>query len=825
MLAGGSPSATELFYSYPPPVAQAMRLVAWLPDGVVLVLWGVGATLGLGHIGAEIARRHREGEPRSTLVGAKAMLVAPLFLPFAIAVLFGNLDAWYPLAYGALLLAAFPTSGRGTFLAAGIAVAVVAVAKLHPGTLVLWLLARVLVERGGRWRTVLLACVAAGLAIVGVSVLLGGVQLWLDYVAVVRAGAGAELVDPRNLGPVSLLGQATGIDGDALRVAQAVVTLVAAALTVLAALRVKDPVASLAVAFAASLVVLPVTWYHYPVALVPIGLALADHPARVASVGRRGDRGRGRRDRRGAAAVGGGGDHRGRRVPGAGAAGGVSWERRGMTTGPVQRPRLYPAALLAVLVFALVEGSGVSPWAGIRPMLIAAAAGLFVTVAATALLRDRDRGALLGLLVCVLFGAGGRPFVAPIMAVGIVLVLSERALAARRPIAIRWPLISRVLTTVTGVLLLAVLIRGAQSGRLWGMAAEAWAEAPGHLPSIGAPAAPDPDKPDVYLVLLDGYPRADVLSATFGIDNRPLLAALEQRDFTVASTSRSNYPATRMTLASMFNGAHLGDLFSAEPKTPDWRRAIDEGTQVAAFRAAGYEIVSITSGYEDAVLRRADRFIDTGQINEFERALVSLTLFQALVPDAVTELLVDAQHDRTRDSFDAAVHLVGGAGAQRFALVHLGSPHAPLSFDAAGQRVTLPRSHYPFDDLQEAEMLGDDYAPTLSGEIAYLDTRVIELVDAIRAAGRPSTIVVFSDHGSGTQFSEADPLGTNIDMRTANLLAVGGSVPTEVDPRATLVNLLPRILAHGGPTPPLAPEEIRVYAVDMSTYTLVPRPD
>ena len=66
MLAGGSPSATELFYSYPPPVAQAMQLVAWLPDGVVLVLWAIGATLGLGHIAGEIARRDRQGEPRST---------------------------------------------------------------------------------------------------------------------------------------------------------------------------------------------------------------------------------------------------------------------------------------------------------------------------------------------------------------------------------------------------------------------------------------------------------------------------------------------------------------------------------------------------------------------------------------------------------------------------------------------------------------------------------------------------------------------------------------------------------------------------------------
>ena len=275
MLAGGSPSATELFYSYPPPVAQAMQLVAWLPDGVVLVLWAIGATLGLGHIAGEIARRDRQGEPRSTLIGVKAMLAAPLFLPFAVAVLFGNLDAWYPLLYGALLLAAFPTSGRWTWLAAGAAVTVVALAKLHPAVLGLWLLVRVFADRDGPWRTVVVASVLTGLAILGASMALGGVQPWLDYVTVIRAGAGAELVDPRNLAPVSLLGQATGMNAPSLRIAQVVVTLSAAGVTVIAAWRVRDTVASLAIAFTASLVVLPVTWYHYPVALVPIGLALA----------------------------------------------------------------------------------------------------------------------------------------------------------------------------------------------------------------------------------------------------------------------------------------------------------------------------------------------------------------------------------------------------------------------------------------------------------------------------------------------------------------------------------------------------------------------
>jgi hypothetical protein len=275
MLAGGSPSATELFYSYPPPVAQAMQLVAWLPNGVVLVLWVLVATAGLGHIAAEIARRNRHAGTRAILIGWKAMTVAPLVLPFTVASLFGNLDVWYPLAYGALLLTILTTPSKLTLAAGGAAVAIVAIAKLQPASLLLWVAARAWSERGGPQARVLAAALVTGLGIIGASVLFGGSAVWHDYMAVLRAGAGADLVDPRNIGPASLLGQGTGLDASALQTAQVVVTLSGAAVTVLAAFRMPNSLASLAVAFAASLVVLPVTWYHYAVALIPVGMALA----------------------------------------------------------------------------------------------------------------------------------------------------------------------------------------------------------------------------------------------------------------------------------------------------------------------------------------------------------------------------------------------------------------------------------------------------------------------------------------------------------------------------------------------------------------------
>ena len=206
MLAGTAPEAVELFYSYPPPVAQAMTLVSWLPNGLVLVLWGVGATLGFAWVAARLAVGSGY---RPLPMAVRAIAVAPLVLPFAVAVLFGNLDAWYPLAYGALLLAALPGSTRRVQLGAGVAVAIISIAKLHPAPLFLWIALRAWRERGGPQARVLLAAVVAGLAIVAVSLLVGGIQPWLDYVQVVRAGAGADLVDARNIGPVSLIGQAT----------------------------------------------------------------------------------------------------------------------------------------------------------------------------------------------------------------------------------------------------------------------------------------------------------------------------------------------------------------------------------------------------------------------------------------------------------------------------------------------------------------------------------------------------------------------------------------------------------------------------------------
>lgn len=269
MLAGTAPQSTSLFYSYPPPVAQALAPFAGVPSTVMLLGWWAGAAAGLVVV-AEALRRRLAPSRSAGQLALAVLALAPLVLPLTVGLLFGNLDAWFPFLYGAMVLAAVAPS-RATAIGGGIALALAAL-KLHPASLGLWFLVRGL--RGDRhalWATA--SAVAAGALVIVASVVVGGVGLWSDYALVVQAGSGADIVDPRNAGPAAVATSLLGGDEALARAIHLGVGLAAVAITILAAWRRRDPLESFAWAAAASLATLPVTWYHYPSALMPIALA------------------------------------------------------------------------------------------------------------------------------------------------------------------------------------------------------------------------------------------------------------------------------------------------------------------------------------------------------------------------------------------------------------------------------------------------------------------------------------------------------------------------------------------------------------------------
>ena len=290
--AGGSPydpnavaaglQARDLFFSYPPVVAQILAPISGLPTWLVLAGWCLGAAAGLVLMAALLPRWPigRPARPIADLSLDTALLTlaaAPFFFPFAVALLFGNVDAWFPFLFGAVALtlaSGRATPSRLTSAAGGVALAVASAVKLHPATIAVWLAAERPARPGLRRPGLFVICaaVAAGAAILAFSLAVGGVGPWREYIDYLRASGNADLASSVNIGPASQLALLAG-DSSLARPLAVVFGVIAVAATLASARLLRDPLESFGWAVVASLIVLPVTWYHYPVALVPVALA------------------------------------------------------------------------------------------------------------------------------------------------------------------------------------------------------------------------------------------------------------------------------------------------------------------------------------------------------------------------------------------------------------------------------------------------------------------------------------------------------------------------------------------------------------------------
>ena len=171
-LAGAVGSGTpveSLFFSYPPPVAQAASLLGGLSDAVVLVLLAVVAS-----VSALRSSRWRSTGRRAAATSpgswGRPWPSRPFAYPFAVAVLFGNLDASSRSSMARCSSRSPGAAGAGRW--GGVALGLVTVAKIHPGALLVWLAVaglrahrRGARERPAEW-TVLAAAVGT-MAVVG----------------------------------------------------------------------------------------------------------------------------------------------------------------------------------------------------------------------------------------------------------------------------------------------------------------------------------------------------------------------------------------------------------------------------------------------------------------------------------------------------------------------------------------------------------------------------------------------------------------------------------------------------------------------------------
>jgi hypothetical protein len=429
-------------------------------------------------------------------------------------------------------------------------------------------------------------------------------------------------------------------------------------------------------------------------------------------------------------------------------------------TSPTRR--LDPAAIpwFAVIIPAayvlnLWVESGVSVLAVVRSLLIVVFAATALTGAVSLMTRRPGLAGVVTIVAFALLVSRG-----PIYAIGVVVIV-----AAVSALVLVWSRIQRAAPSwratarALNVLSLAVLVVIAVGGVTGGT----FAAVPDDIIDQGAPRLEPASAreradgpPDIYVILLDGYPRTDFLASLFGGDNSSFLSGLRTRGFDVADASSSNYMFTELTLTSMLNMTPvpeiqgIGEVISGEVTDhPRLRRALNHNGVFAFLRGHGYRVVSSSPGYEHVALRGTDVALDGGQLNDFEYHLVRYTALQWVVNRAAPDFFGDQQRARIRSGLSAIPEILGDTGGSpTFAFLHLPAPHPPIVFDRGGGRADPPRSG---DIYQQAHRLSDLNAEAYVEQVEFLDDAVLEAIDdGLRARGSAAdpVILVMSDHGA-----------------------------------------------------------------------------
>lgn len=350
--------------------------------------------------------------------------------------------------------------------------------------------------------------------------------------------------------------------------------------------------------------------------------------------------------------------------------------------------------------------------------------------------------------------------------------------------------------------------------------------APPHW-EVGAVAGTE--RPDVLVLMLDGYSRADVLREDYDYDNSPFLEDLHARGFYVATNSLANYNKTLWSLGSALNGDYLEHLLPAELAASRNLRPLvhlfHHNRVFAWFRHQGYRLYAFETGFELADMRNSvDHFLAPRKWgNEFEALLLQLTPLPAIHQRlSGKNYFFESHRERIHFVFTQLQKMAPTRDATpRFIWAHVNMPHDPLVFGAAGEARQY-QDRFVWGDAPPPQFTWAEYAFHASEQITYLNHLVLETIDAYQAAGAAQPIImVFSDHGAHNLPHH------RCEEHFRNLMAF--SLPPSLSwsaPRPfSLVDLFPivinALLQDDGAIPLVT--ETRCYQVDWTTpYAPIP---
>jgi len=392
--------------------------------------------------------------------------------------------------------------------------------------------------------------------------------------------------------------------------------------------------------------------------------------------------------------------------------------------------------------------------------------------------------------------APGIPWHALILPIGFLTTLAGVVWLARRPWVRQH---ATVFLSLMGILLVAVNATSfavtAARDRL-AIGTSRFARELGRSVPAGSIAGRDgaPQR-DIFLLILDEHADARTVRAMTGANIAPFQDSLQRLGFTIPRFVHNNYAHTTLSLPSLLNFSHLGELAeeagrqSRDPAMAD--HLLDGNRAVRFLREEGYEVVFFPSQWWPATrhMGGTDRELEVWpQLHLAEWA--SRGLARRVEPHtllAVSRTGHPADADFIRRTIAAIVRLPAGP-RPRFVIAHILSPHEPYVFDrTCGD---LPTTSVPTQGYNQ--------------QVQCIDHLVLGLVTKLIAQRPvPPIILLQGDHGTGFLGFAAERSAVAVSSEQlrerfgafgAYFLPEGGA--TIASSVVTLVNLLPKIFNY-----------------------------
>ena len=470
---------------------------------------------------------------------------------------------------------------------------------------------------------------------------------------------------------------------------------------------------------------------------------------------------------------------------------------------------MFPLAFVgAFLVTELIEFW--VPMAGLtRPMIALGVVTLLIQATASRRV-GRDRGAFIAAMIVM--AAFDLKILGFLYAVALVLLLWT-SLRSRRLSRLDWPRLTRTLNVI-GVGSLALAL---------GQALVLAAGLPGHtLQPSATDTAGSTTAPDIYLILLDGYPRADTLRSAIDYDNSTFLNAMKDMGFDIAQNAHSNYNRTTLTVTSMLNANSIDALL---PNPPGGTLAqhrlfsslINDAAAVDDARSYGYSFVNVPTQLSFLAANTADQFLDSGELTQFEYFLDRNGGLSRILPDLQVGWFRAQHRDRVLSTFASLARLPAERAHQpRLVFAHVMAPHNPIVFRADGSMAAPPDCYW--NDCVLEDPLSVEIKQALAEQVEFTSRMVEQTARGIlQASEQPPVIVIFGDHGFRHWASDRPEAFQNLFLSYTP--GQSGLFPDN----ATPINIIPRLLnAYVDAGLPLASEESWVVGNSNGYFPLRP---